>query len=285
MVRAPARRPGRAAANAARKPSTSSAVEPLPSETRITLRASAAVIPWAVSDVARLLVLRLRRPSRPATRTRPGRAPARAARRAGRRRSSSEWPGSRSASAETTVTPLRHAGLEPVAQHPPRVVGPRAPRPARRRSRRPRRTFSVPERRPASWPPPQISGGSRPGSRASRHPTPFGPVQLVRRERPSCRRRRRRIERQATARPGRRRRAAARPRRHRSPRPRGSAGSTPVTLFAHMTAASRSPGRTSARNAATSSTPRGSTGAQADLEAPPLQLAARARARRGARPR
>ena len=38
--------------------------------------------------------------------------------------------------------------------------------------------FSVPERWPRSCPPPRTSGRSRPGSRATRQPTPFGPCSL-----------------------------------------------------------------------------------------------------------
>ena len=96
--------------------------------------------------------------------------------------SSNEWPGRRSASAETGVRP------------PPTRRSSRS-RSARRRSLRPRAaasaaanpttpaTFSVPLREPPSWPPPQISGRSREGSRAISAPTPFGPVHLVRRQR------------------------------------------------------------------------------------------------------
>ena len=121
-------------------------------------------------------------------------------------------------------------------------------------------TFSVPDRWPASWPPPQISGRSRPGSRAISAPTPFGPCTLW-------------AESAIVSAPEAAKEigidAAAWTASTCSGTPRDAAiaassatgWTTPVTLLAHIAQATRSSSRTSSANAAGSITPFASTGA------------------------
>ena len=201
-----------------------------------------------------------------------------------RRARAATWPGSRSAPARDD----RHRRPAPASSRA---------RSRRRPSRRSRDaasaaakptmpgTFSVPERWPASWPPPQISGGSRHGSRAISAPTPLGPLQLVGRERHRLGAARRRRRSGARRRPARRRRAAARPARRRDrgqlgdrldhagdvvrPHRAGEAVALPHQLgervgVDHAVAVDRRP---------------------RDLEALPLELLRPARARPGARSR
>ena len=233
-----------AAASAARKASTSAAVVPLPIETRITLRVSAAHMPWAIrtwlgswSADSHAEPAETANPARSSASTsssarRPATQQQRVARAAARRRPRRRWPPPAGRTPAGRAAPA--AGRRTAAPAASAAANPTAPA-----------TFSVPERRPPSWPPPQISGGMPAGSRASRQPTPFGPPSLCA-ETAMCRRPGRRIQ-------GKRRRGLDRVDVQRHPPSRQIAAIsaigwiTPVTLFAHITAASRSPGLRRAR--------------------------------------
>ncbi len=174
--------------------------------------------------------------------------------------SASRWPGSRGAPDETTVACPASA----VCSRSRRAARPSpAPRMAASAAANPTApaTFSVPERRPCSWPPPQTSGGMRAGVRTTRQPTPLGPPSLW-------------AESASVSAPAPRptgNAAAActasqwkgTPRSAAAAASRSTGCTAPVTLFAHMTAASRSPGRTRRSNSSASTTPSPPTGAHA----------------------
>ncbi len=275
----PARSRSTHSLKAAAKPSTSAAVVLGPSETRTTQRPRP---PTGPARPGRGSARRRRRrtPNRRRRRSPRGRARARAARRgrpAPGRAGCARQP-RRAGRDDRHVAAKRR--LQPGAQRahdrrrPPGSAASAAANPTTPG------TFSVPERRPCSWPPPQTSGGMRAGRRArpgSRRPwgrpacAPRAPATRRRGRRPTGKRRRG-LHRVAVQ-----RHAPLRGRR----RPARSIGCTaPVTLFAHITAASRSPGRTSRANSPAIDDAVAVDRRPRDLEAAPLELAARLAHRR-----
>ena len=244
--RAPRRRT--AAPRASRKPSTSASVRVRADASRGSRRGPRPASSPARPARALGSIGPRSRPTRPRPRSPPGRARARAGRRAAPS-SAAGWPGSRSA---------------------PR--GPRRPpaSPASRRSRSCRRPSPARARRRQRGGEPDDAGdvlGARAqagllaaapdqrraagaGSRATSAPTPFGPVQLVGRERHASRRPAAAKEIGIDAAAWTASTCSGTPRYAAIAASSATGCTTPVTLFAHIAQATRSSARTSSANAA-----------------------------------
>ena len=244
-----------------------------PIETRITLRASSADMPWATSTwLGSASPAGARRAGGDGVALAVEReheqlgADARDLRQAGDR-AAARRP------AETTSTPSGERRLEPGAQLRRWSAAVRAAASAAAKPTQPGDVLgarAVAALLPAA--PDERRAAGR-GRAATRQPTPFGPLQLVRRERHRLDAGADEARPGAMPRPGRRRSGTARPARRARPPPARSTGcTTPVTLFAHMAAASRSPGCTSLRERARVDHPVAADRRPRHLEAAPLEL-------------